>query len=122
MSKVKKTNPHCPVAGCKTTAPLSFAKTLAGCEINNIAAAVSRQLSVITPGHVSNHPPVPRNAGSLLSRATESAPRESCITPTTCRVEAAASKPVPEPIRQTVLGRRQSLLVRLETSSCRRHA
>ena len=33
MSKVKKTNPHCPVAGCKTTAPLSFAKTLAGCEI-----------------------------------------------------------------------------------------
>src|SRR5258708_1638939 len=68
---------------------LSFAKTLAGCEINNIAAAVSRQLSVITPGHVSIHPPVPRNAGSLLSRATESAPRESCITPTTCRVEAA---------------------------------
>src|SRR5260370_27584520 len=68
---------------------VSFAKTLAGCEINNIAAAVSRQLSVITPGHVSIHPPVPRNAGSLLSRATESAPRESCLTPTTCRAEAA---------------------------------
>ena len=31
-------------------------------------------------------------------------------------------QPVPEPIRQTVLGRRQSLLVRLETSSYRRHA
>src|SRR5260370_31291367 len=101
---------------------LSFAKMLVGCESNNIAAAVSRQLSVITPGDVSIHPPVPRNAGSLLSRATESAPRESCITPTTCRVEAAASKPAPEPIRQTVLGRRQSLLVRLDTSSCRRHA
>src|SRR5882757_4767091 len=101
---------------------LSFAKTLAGCEINNIAAAVSRQLSVITPGHVSIHPPVPRNAASLLSRAPESAPRESCITPTTCRVEAATATPVPEPTRQTVLGRRQSVLARLDTSSFRRHA
>jgi len=44
------------------------------------------------------------------------------MTPTTCRFEAAAAKPVPEPIRQTVLGRRQSILVSLETSSYRRHA
>src|SRR5260370_42040141 len=35
---------------------------MACCVINNVGAAVSRQLSVITPGHVSIHPPVPRNA------------------------------------------------------------
>jgi hypothetical protein len=76
----------------------------------------------MSSGHASIHAPVSRNVGSLLSRATKSAPRESCITPTTCRVEAAPPKPVPEPIRQTVLGGRQSLLVRLERSSCRHHA
>src|ERR1035437_7362727 len=71
--------------------------------------------SAITPGHVSVHCPVPRNAGSPLAGASEPPPRESRATSTTRRAEASASEAKSRPARQAFLGRRPSGLVRMET-------
>src|ERR1019366_2898517 len=74
----------------------------------------SRHCSGITPAHVSIHCLVFGNAGSPHARASEPPPRESRATSTTCRAEAPASEAQNRP-RQTLLGRRPSGLVRMET-------
>ena len=58
---------------------------------------------------------MPRNAGSPLAGASELPARESRAAPTTHRAEAAASEPKNWPARHALLGRRPSLLVRMET-------
>ena len=98
---------------------LSFAKTLAGCEINNIAAAVSRQLSVIT---LAMFRFIRLYLGMLVRffRVRQSLLLENlALRQQLAVLKRRRRSPVPEPVRQTVLGRRQSLLVRLETSSYR---
>ena len=75
----------------------------------------SRHRSVITRGHGLIHCPVPRNAGSPLAGASEPPPRESRATPTTRRAEASTFKPKNRPARQALLGRRPSVLVKMET-------
>jgi hypothetical protein len=69
----------------------------------------------MTPSHVSIHPPVLRNAGSPLARASEPPTRESRATSTTRHAEASTSAAETRPVRQTLLGRRSSILVRMAT-------
>jgi hypothetical protein len=78
----------------KPSRGLSLAKTLADCEINNIASADLAAFWHNSWPCFDSSTCSSGNAGSLLSRATKSAPRGSCITPTTRCLEAAPSKPV----------------------------
>ena len=59
---------------------------------------------------------MPRNAGSPVSREAKSPCRESGITSTTRRVEAAASEAKTRGDGQALLGRSPSVLVTVETS------
>src|ERR1700757_2580723 len=102
-----------PSTNAYVRSPLWFAKTLADCEINDIAS--SRQCSVITPSHVSIHLPVPRNAGSPPGRPSEPVTRESGATSTTRRHEASAPAAKTRFARQALLGRLPAILVRMAT-------
>src|SRR5258707_3486691 len=75
----------------------------------------SRHCSVITPSHVSIYRPVPRNAASPVARTSEPVTRESGTTSTTRRPETSASAAKTRPVRQALLGRRSSILVRMTT-------
>jgi hypothetical protein len=92
---------------------LWFAKTLADCEINHIAALP--HCSVITPSHVSIYGHVPRNAGSPVARPSEPLTRESGAPSTTRRPETSASAAKTRPPRQVLLGRCSPILVRMAT-------
>src|SRR5258708_33935298 len=65
--------------------------------------------------HVSIYRPVPRNAGSPLARPSEPLTGESGATSTTRRPETSASAAKTRPARQTLLGRRPPILVRMAT-------
>jgi len=68
-----------------------FAKILADCKINRIAAAVSPAFCY-NFSHVALCQSLFRNGGSPVSRATKSAYRESRFASTTRRDQAAASR------------------------------
>src|SRR5260370_449422 len=100
--------PKLQSAQTHNTQYLWFAKTLADCEINDLAAL--RRSPVITASRVSIHRPVLRNAGSPLARPSQPVTRESGATSRTRRPETSAAAAKTRPARQALLGRHSSIL------------
>src|ERR1700680_539303 len=78
--------------------------------------------SAITCRHVSFPWTLLRNAGSPLLLASRSPSREFGTSATACRAQAASSALKATFVRPPLLAARSPMLVRLETSTPRRHA
>jgi len=101
---------------------LLFAQTPADFGINNIAAFVSHQCSVISFRYVSLPWPLLRDAAPPFAFTSKTFNRELGPSSTARRAQAASASSKAGLVRQAFLAAPSSMLVRLEASTSRRHA